>query len=101
MSDEAVPGEAMPEEIAPGKSGPDESSLGQSVPDEIRAILDERGRTVAYRARPPCPRNDCLGWISRAQRETVRAPRLARMLGGRVRGDVCRNAARSAGRNAH
>lgn len=61
------------------------------MPDDIRAILDQRGLSAAYAARPDYQKNDYLGWISRAKREETRLKRLNQMLDELKRGGVYMN----------
>ncbi len=40
------------------------------MPDFVSKALSDRGLTEAYNNRPPYQRNDYLGWILRAKKET-------------------------------
>jgi uncharacterized protein YdeI (YjbR/CyaY-like superfamily) len=51
-----------------------------AMPAFIRRALAARGVSDAYRARPPYQRNDYVGWITRAKRESTRDKRLQQML---------------------
>jgi uncharacterized protein YdeI (YjbR/CyaY-like superfamily) len=57
------------------------------MPSAVRKALTDRGLMAAYRSRPPYQRNDYLGWIARAKRESTREKRLAQMLTELARGD--------------
>jgi uncharacterized protein YdeI (YjbR/CyaY-like superfamily) len=59
-----------------------------SMPDDIRSLLDERGLTAAYNARPAYQQNDYLGWIARAKRPETRQKRIDQMLEELERGGV-------------
>lgn len=50
------------------------------LPSFIKRALTERGLTAAYRQRPPYQRNDYVGWITAAKRDTTQRKRLAQML---------------------
>ena len=50
------------------------------MPEFVRDALDQHGLMQAFRSRPPYQRNDYLGWICRAKRETTKQKRLAQML---------------------
>jgi uncharacterized protein YdeI (YjbR/CyaY-like superfamily) len=50
------------------------------MPDSIREALASRGLMEAYLARPDYQRNDYIGWITRAKRESTRQKRLDQML---------------------
>jgi hypothetical protein len=50
------------------------------MPDFVRDALIESGLMDAYDSRPPYQRNDYLGWIIRAKRQTTKEKRLAQML---------------------
>lgn len=63
----------------------------QPMPDHVRAALEERGLTKAYRARPDYQQNDYLSWIDRAQRPETKDRRLAQMLDELERGGVYMN----------
>lgn len=58
------------------------------IPSFVKRALTERGLTAAYRQRPPYQRNDYIGWITAAKRDTTQRKRLAQMLdeleGGRL-----------------
>jgi predicted DNA-binding protein (MmcQ/YjbR family) len=58
------------------------------MPAFVRRALTERGLLKAYQSRPPYQRNDYVGWIVAAKRETTRQKRLEQMLdeleGGRL-----------------
>mgnify|MGYP001224219217 CR=1 FL=1 len=58
------------------------------MPDDIRSLLDERGLTAAYNARPAYQQNDYLGWIARAKRPETRQKRIDQMLEELERGGV-------------
>ncbi len=57
------------------------------MPALVERALLERGLMEAYRCRPPYQRNDYLGWIERAKRETTKLRRLAQMLDELEQGD--------------
>ena len=57
------------------------------MPALVERALLERGLMEAYRHRPPYQRNDYLGWIERAKRETTKLRRLAQMLDELEQGD--------------
>ena len=57
------------------------------MPAFVQRALLERGLMEAYRRRPPYQRNDYLGWIERAKRETTKLRRLAQMLDELEQGD--------------
>ena len=57
------------------------------MPAFVELALLERGLMEAYRRRPPYQRNDYLGWIERAKRETTKLRRLAQMLDELEQGD--------------
>jgi uncharacterized protein YdeI (YjbR/CyaY-like superfamily) len=59
-----------------------------SMPAFVRQALKARGLWEAYAARPPYQRNDYLGWIGRAARESTRQRRLEQMLDELMHGDV-------------
>ena len=50
------------------------------MPEFVEAALRDRGLRAAFDARPAYQRNDWLGWISGAKRDTTRAARLDKML---------------------
>mgnify|MGYP001816093476 CR=1 FL=1 len=58
------------------------------MPDFVKAALDARGLTDAYRARPAYQQNDYIGWITRAKRPVTVDKRLAQMLDELDAGDV-------------
>jgi uncharacterized protein YdeI (YjbR/CyaY-like superfamily) len=60
---------------------------------DIRKALRAYGLLTAYGARPAYQRNDYLGWIMRAKRETTRKKRLDQMLEELARGDRYMNMA--------
>ena len=53
----------------------------------MNALLNHNLLT-AFNARPPYQRDDYLGWIGRAKRETTKQQRLAQMLDELRRGNV-------------
>ena len=57
------------------------------MPKLVRDSLNDAGLMEAYRVRPPYQRNDYLGWIGRAKRESTREKRLAQMLEELAGGD--------------
>ena len=57
------------------------------IPKNVRNALIENGLMEAYRSRPPFQRNDYIGWITRAKRESTRTKRLTQMLNELARGD--------------
>ena len=57
------------------------------MPALVERALLERGLMEAFRRRPPYQRNDYLGWIERAKRETTKLRRLAQMLDELKQGD--------------
>ena len=57
------------------------------MPALVERALLERGLMEAFRRRPPYQRNDYLGWIERAKRETTKLRRLAQMLDELEQGD--------------
>ena len=63
------------------------------MPAFVEFALLERGLMEAYRRRPPYQRNDYLGWIERAKRETTKLRRLAQMLDELEQGDRYMNMA--------
>ncbi len=56
--------------------------------DAIRDALNRHELRAAYDARPPYQRNDYIGWINRAKRESTRAKRLDQMLAELEGGDL-------------
>lgn len=52
----------------------------QPMPDFVREALIASGMMDAYLLRPPYQRNDYLGWINRAARESTRRKRLGQMI---------------------
>ena len=60
----------------------------QPMPDDIKLMLEQRGLTEAYDERPAYQRNDYLGWIARAKRETTRQKRIDQMLDELATGGV-------------
>lgn len=50
------------------------------MPEFIHKALAKSGLTSAFQKRPPYQRNDYIGWITRAKRESTRNRRLSRML---------------------
>ena len=57
------------------------------MPEFVERALLDRGLMEAYRRRPPYQRNDYLGWITQAKRESTKRRRLAQMLDELARGD--------------
>lgn len=57
------------------------------MPEDVQRALEESGLAHAYEARPPYQRNDYLGWITRAKRESTRLKRLRQMLDELKEGD--------------
>jgi uncharacterized protein YdeI (YjbR/CyaY-like superfamily) len=62
-----------------------------AMPAFIRRALAARDVSDAYRARPPYQRNDYVGWITRAKRESTRDKRLQQMLSELETGNVYMN----------
>jgi len=60
----------------------------QPMPEFVSAALEEAGLRTAYDGRPDYQRNDYLGWINKAKRETTKHKRLAQMLDELREGDV-------------
>ena len=58
------------------------------MPDDIRALLQARGLTEVYNARPAYQQNDYVGWISRARRPETRQKRIDQMLDELASGGV-------------
>lgn len=50
------------------------------MPADIERVLKQRKLVDAYRARPAYQRNDYIGWIGRAVRDTTRQKRIDLML---------------------
>lgn len=50
------------------------------MPPDVRVALEKADLVAAYEARPPYQRNDYLGWITRAKRDSTRTKRIAQML---------------------
>ena len=50
------------------------------IPDFVKAALEARNLTNAYRERPAYQQNDYIGWIKRAKRQETREKRLDQML---------------------
>ena len=50
------------------------------MPEDIRSLLEGRGLTGAYNARPAYQQNDYVGWIGRAKRPETRQRRIGQML---------------------
>jgi uncharacterized protein YdeI (YjbR/CyaY-like superfamily) len=72
----------------------DDSSLKREIhpmSDDVREALQQRGLMQAYERRPAYQRNDYLGWIARAKRETTRQKRLQQMLDELAEGGVYMN----------
>lgn len=59
-----------------------------SMPADVAAALSGAGLRARYDARPWYQRNDYLGWIAAAKRDTTRQKRLAQMLDELRAGDV-------------
>lgn len=74
---EEVTGAAVPAKAAKPRPA---RRARHAMPDGVRDALDAAGLMDAYRARPPYQRNDYLGWIAGAKRETTRTRRLRQML---------------------
>jgi uncharacterized protein YdeI (YjbR/CyaY-like superfamily) len=51
-----------------------------AMPEDIGSLLEERGLTEAYNARPAYQQNDYIGWITRAKRPETRQKRIDQML---------------------
>lgn len=60
----------------------------QSMPDDVKEMLEQRGLIGAYDQRPAYQRNDYLGWIARAKRESTRQNRIEQMLDELASGGV-------------
>ena len=58
------------------------------MPDDIRSVLEQRGLTPAYNARPAYQQNDYVSWIIRAKRPETRQKRLEQMLDELAGGEV-------------
>lgn len=58
------------------------------MPADVRAALEGRGLTGAYRGRPAYQQNDYVGWIVRAKRPETRQKRIGQMLDELERGGV-------------
>ena len=58
------------------------------MPAFVREALEEAGLMADYGARPAYQRNDYLGWISRAKRQSTREKRLQQMLDELKQGGV-------------
>ncbi len=58
-----------------------------SMSPVIRRALLQNDLMEAYRSRPPYQRNDYLGWIDRAKRETTKIKRIAQTLDEQRSGD--------------
>jgi uncharacterized protein YdeI (YjbR/CyaY-like superfamily) len=63
----------------------------QPKPDDVREALESRGLAAEFEARPAYQRNDYLGWIARARRESTRQKRLQQMLEELAAGGVYMN----------
>jgi len=63
----------------------------QNMPPDVEQELQERHLMDDYLARPHYQRNDYLGWISRAARDTTRAKRIGQMMDELERGGVYMN----------
>ena len=63
----------------------------QPMQDDVHEALVQRGLTAEYEARPAYQRNDYLGWIARARRESTRQKRLQQMLEELAAGGVYMN----------
>jgi len=50
------------------------------MPEDIAALLEKRGLTGHYNARPAYQQNDYIGWIGRAKRPETRQKRIGQML---------------------
>jgi uncharacterized protein YdeI (YjbR/CyaY-like superfamily) len=59
-----------------------------AMPDDVAAALADNCLEDAYEARPPYQRNDYIGWITQAKRESTRQARIAQMLDELRAGDV-------------
>ncbi len=58
------------------------------MPGSVARALESAGLVDAYNARPSYPRNDDLGWIGKAKRDTTEQKRLAQLLDALRAGDV-------------
>ncbi|HHI69711.1 MAG TPA: hypothetical protein ENJ91_01815 [Rhodobacteraceae bacterium] len=68
------------------------------MPDFVEQALKDSGLMEAYQQRPPYQRNDYLGWISRAARDSTQQKRLLQMLDELRAGDVYMKMAWKGGR---
>ena len=57
------------------------------LPAYVEEALREEGLDAAYRSRPAYQKNDYVGWIVRAKRESTRQKRLAQMIDELAAGD--------------
>lgn len=60
----------------------------QPMPDFVAQALEKDGLRALFDARPDYQRNDYLGWINTAKRDTTKQKRLAQMLQELREGDV-------------
>lgn len=54
--------------------------LRHPMPRFISQALEEHNLREAYATRPPYQRNDYIGWITRAKRDSTRLKRLNQMI---------------------
>jgi len=61
------------------------------MPDDVREALLKRGLMQQYNERPAYQRNDYLGWLAGAKRQSTRKRRLEQMLDELATGGVYMN----------